>query len=220
MTRVVVAVVLFICSAWVSAQPVALQVGTTGLGAEVGFGLSDYFGTRASYGVGSFAYTITETESGLRYDARAKPSVGLLILDLHPFRGVFRLSAGLSYNGTRIEGTGDTSSGTIILNGVTYNTSDLGTVEGEVHFQKFAPYVGFGWGTAAMGSKGFFFTSDFGAMYSPATGSATATCAPFLAPPVCASLQNDFRAEADAFRRDVETNKFYPVVRLGLGYRF
>jgi hypothetical protein len=41
-----------------------------------------------------------------------------------------------------------------------------------------------------------------------------------LAPPVCAALQSDLRAEADAFRREVETYKFYPVVRIGLGYRF
>lgn len=218
MTRVVVAVALFICSTCVSAQPVALQVGTTGIGAELGFGLTDHLGVRASYGSGSFPYSITE--SGVRYDTRAKPRVGLLNLDLHPFGGVFRVSAGVAYNGSRIEGRADTSTGTIVLNNVTYNTSDLGTVEGEVHFTKVAPYVGFGWGHAAHGSTGFFFTSDFGAMYSPATGSVTGTCAQFVAPPVCAVLQSDLRAEADAFRREVERYKFYPVVRIGLGYRF
>lgn len=218
MTRVVVAVVLFICSACASAQPIALQAGTTGLGAEVGAGLTDYFGVRASYGTGTFPYSVTE--SGIRYDSKAKPKVGLLALDLHPFGGVFRLTAGVAYNGTRIEGRADTSTGTVVLNNVTYNTSEVGTVEGEVHFAKVAPYVGIGWGPAAQGSKGFFFTSDFGAMYSPATGSVTGTCAPFVAPPVCASLQSDLRAEADAFRREVESYKFYPVIRIGLGYRF
>lgn len=218
MTRVVVAVALLICSAWASAQPVALQVGTTGIGAELGVGLNDYFAVRASYGAGSVPYSITE--SGIRYDSRAKPRVGLLNLDLHPFQGVFRVTAGLGYNGSRIEGRADTRTGTVVLNNVTYNTSDLGTVDGEVHFTKLAPYVGFGWGHAAQGSSGFFFTSDFGAMYSPATGSVTGTCAPLVAPPVCAALQSDLRAEADAFRREVETYKFYPVVRIGLGYRF
>jgi hypothetical protein len=218
MTRVVVAVVLLAWSALVAAQPIALQVGTTGLGLEAGAGFTDHFGVRASLGAGSVPYTITE--SGIRYEARAKPRIGMLNLDLHPFGGVFRLSAGLAYNGTRIEGTADTRSGTVVLNNVTYNTSEVGTVEGEVHFQELAPYLGFGWGNAARGKRGFYFTSDFGALYSPATGSVTGTCAPLVAPPVCASLQNDLRAEADAFRREVETYKFYPVVRLGLGYRF
>jgi hypothetical protein len=218
MTRVVVAVALFICSAFASAQPIALQVGTTGLGAELGFGLTDLLGVRASYGAGSYPYSITE--SGIHYDTRLKPRVGLLNLDLHPFRGVFRVSAGVAYNGSRIEGKADTRTGTVVLNNVTYNTADLGTVDGEVHFRKLAPYLGFGWGFVPQGSSGFFFTSDFGAMYSPATGSVTGTCAPLLAPPVCAALQSDLRAEADAFRREVETYKFYPVVRIGLGYRF
>ncbi len=213
-----IAVVALVCSTWASAQPVAFQAGTTGLGIEVGAGLSDHIGIRASYGAGSVPYSITR--SGIRYDSRAKPRVGLLNLDVHPFGGVFRLSAGLAYNGTRIEGTADTSSGTIVLNNVTYNTSEIGTVEGEVHFANWAPYLGLGWGSAAKGSTGFFFTSDFGAVYSPATGSVTGNCAPFLAPPVCASLQSDLRAEADAFRREVETYKFYPVIRIGLGYRF
>lgn len=218
MTRVVVAAVLLAWSAFASAQPIALQVGTTGLGAEIGTGINDYVALRASFGAGSVPYSITE--SGVRYDAKARPRVGLLNLDLHPFGGVFRLSAGIAYNGTRIEGAADTTSGTLVLNGVTYNTSDLGSVTGEVHFRKVAPYVGLGWGYAARGTTGFFFTSDFGALYSPATGSVTGNCAPFLPPPVCATVQNDLRAEADAFRREVETYKFYPVVRLGVGYRF
>lgn len=221
MTRVVVAVLLLASLAWstlASAQPIALQVGTTGFGAEIGAGFNDYVALRASFGVGAVPYSITE--SGIRYDAKARPRVGLLNLDLHPFGGVFRLSAGLAYNGTRIEGAADTTSGTIVLNGVTYNTSDLGTVTGEVHFRKVAPYVGLGWGNAARGTAGFFFSSDFGAMYSPATGSVTGSCAPFLPLPVCASIQSDLRAEADSFRREVEKYKFYPVVRLGVGYRF
>jgi hypothetical protein len=218
MARVVVAVVLVLCSAMAAAQPIALQAGTTGFGAEIGAGVNDYVAARLSFGAGSVPYSITE--SGIRYDARAKPRVVLLNLDVHPFGGVFRLSAGVAYNGTRIEGAADTASGTILINNATYNTADVGTVKGEVHFRKLAPYLGLGWGASARGTTGFFFTSDFGAMYSPATGSVTGSCAPFLPPPVCASLQSDLRAEADAFRREVETYRFYPVVRLGLGYRF
>jgi hypothetical protein len=206
------------CAGAASAQSAALQIGTTGLGVEAGFGLTEYLATRVSYGAGSYPYSIIE--SGIRYDTKAKASVGLLTLDLHPFRGVFRLSAGLGYNNTRIEGTADTEAGTIVINGVTYSTSQFGTVEGEIHFTKASPYVGFGWGNAAKSDDGLFFTVDFGVMYSPATGTVTGTCAPLLAAPVCAVLQTDLRAEAEEFTREVEKHKYYPVVRLGFGYRF
>jgi hypothetical protein len=212
------AVALVVCAGAASAQSVALRAGTTGVGAEAGIGLNQYVGVRAGYDAGSFPYTITE--SGIRYDTRTKAQVGLAALDLHPFGGIFRLSAGAAYNGTRIEGSADTTSGTIVFNGVTYNTSDIGTVTGEVHFREWAPYLGFGWGSRAAGKAGWFLTSDFGVMYSPATGSVTGTCAPFLAPPVCAALQTDIRAEAQAFNREVEKHKYYPVVRLGFGYHF
>lgn len=200
------------------AVSIAGDLGTSGVGAELGFGINPYLGIRGSYGAGSFSYAYTESD--IRYDAKAKPNIGMAILDVHPFGGVFRLSAGIAYNDTRIEGTADSVNGTFVINGVTYTTSQVGKVEGEIHFQKSAPYLGLGWGNAAKSAPGFFFTSDFGVLFSKATGSVTGTCAPSLPPPICAQLQTDLDAERREFVREVEKIKYYPILRIGIGYRF
>lgn len=201
-----------------AAQVVHFQLGTTGGGAEIGFDLNDHFGIRGSFGAASMPYDITE--AGIRYDTRLKPRVTMAAVDWRPFAGVFRISAGLAYNDSRIQGTADTPTGTIVLNNVTYDTSDIGTVEGEIRFRKTAPYLGIGWESARRNQRGLRFTSDLGVLYSPATGGVTGTCAPFLAPPVCAALQTDLRAEAREFQREVERYKYYPVIRVGIGYAF
>lgn len=200
------------------AQSIAGDLGTSGVGLEVGFGINPYLGVRGTYGAGSYSYSYTESD--IRYDAKAKPNIGMAILDVHPFGGVFRLSGGMAYNDTRIEGTADSVNGTFVINGVTYNTAQVGTVEGEIHFEQAAPYLGFGWGNAAKSAPGFFFTSDFGVLFSKASGSVTGTCAPTLAPPICANLQSDLQAEAAEFKREVEKVKYYPILRIGVGYRF
>jgi hypothetical protein len=201
-----------------AAPSLAADFGTSGVGAQAGFPINDHVAVRGSYGAGTYSYTYTESD--IRYDAKAKPNVGMLMLDLHPFRGVFRVSGGLAYNNTRIEGTANTINGTIVINGQTYTTSEVGSVRGEIRFRKSVPYLGLGWGYTGRGSAGWTFTSDFGVLFSKATGSVTGTCAASLPQPVCAQLQSDLAAESREFLTEVEKVRYYPIARIGIGYRF
>ena len=202
----------------VHAQSAAARIGTTGFGAELGVGINDLIGVRGSYGAGSYNYNFTESD--IRYKTHIKPNIGLLTLDIHPFAGWFRLSAGVGFNNTKADGTADTTSGTITINGTAYNTSEVGTVQGRVTFDRTSPYLGLGWGAPARHDTGLYFTSDIGVMFSKATGSVTGTCAASLPAPTCAQLQSDLNAEAAQFKNDVEKFKYYPVIAIGLGYRF
>lgn len=200
------------------AQSVAARFGTTGFGAELGLGFNEFVAVRGSYGAGSFNYDVTESD--IRYTTKVKPSVGILTLDVHPFGGWFRLSGGLGLNNTHADGTADSTTGTLTINGTTYTTSEVGTVQGKITFAKTSPYLGFGWGAPARSQGGFYFTSDFGLVFSKATGSVTGTCAASLPANTCAALQADLNAEAQQFKQEVEKVKYYPVVTLGVGYRF
>jgi hypothetical protein len=51
-------------------------VGTTGWGAELGFGFNELLAVRGSYGAGSFDYTFSESD--IDYRTKVKPSIGLL----------------------------------------------------------------------------------------------------------------------------------------------
>ena len=48
----------------------------------------------------------------------------------------------------------------------------------------------------------------------------TGTCASGVPAPVCDQLQSDLDAEAAQFRQEVEDFKYYPVIAIGVGYRF
>ncbi|HEU0202428.1 MAG TPA: hypothetical protein VFR86_18610, partial [Burkholderiaceae bacterium] len=124
------------------AQSIAGDLGTSGVGLEVGFGINPYLGVRGTYGAGSYSYSYTESD--IRYDAKAKPNIGMAILDVHPFGGVFRLSGGMAYNDTRIEGTADSVNGTFVINGVTYNTAQVGTVDRRTGISAFKSPAGSG----------------------------------------------------------------------------
>jgi hypothetical protein len=216
--RIAVLLALACIADLAAAQSFTGNAGTTGVGAELGYGLNSYFGVRGSLGAGS--YTYDDQQEDVTYNAKLKLGVGLLAGDWHPFRGVFRLSAGLAYNNTRVDGTAQPTSGTITINDVDYNASDVGIVKAKIRFKKTVPYVGLGWGNRAGASNGFFFSSDFGVFFGRASASVTGTCGATLSALQCAQLQSDLEAESQSVNEEAQKVKYYPVIRIGIGYRF
>lgn len=202
--------------AW--AQSAALRGGTTGLGAELGYGVNSYLGVRGGFGAGSYGYDTTE--DGIHYRATLKAGAGLFTLDLHPFAGAFRLSAGLGLNRSRVDFRAVPVGGTLTIGERDYNAADVGMVDGRVRFPRTAPYIGLGWGATTQPARGLYFTSDVGLLLGRASASLTGTCAPSLDAGTCAQLQRDLQVEAQAFQREAEKIKYYPVITGGFGYRF
>jgi len=203
-----------------NAQSVAVRIGTTGAGLEVGSAISSHLGLRVNLLGGSISHDLTE--SGIRYDGKFKLSNGSLLLDLHPFAGSFRISGGIAYNNNRIDATATPESGVIEIYGVQYPSGQVGTLDAAVRFERTAPYVGLGWGARPSGSSGLFFSIDLGAYFSKPTATLTGTCGPALLQDagLCARLQANIRAEQAQLQQDLEGLDAYPVVSLGIGYRF
>jgi hypothetical protein len=200
------------------AQSLSARAGSNGLGAELSAGFGSMFGMRANVLGGS--YDRDEVQSDIRYEGQLKLSNAALLLDLHPLSGTFRLSAGLVYNDNQLDATGRGDGGTIVINGISYAAADVGTLQAAVRWDKASPYVGFGWGTKPAGTAGLFLSADVGAFYMKPTASLTGTCGASLPTPVCDQLQADVRAEEREFRDEVNKYKLYPVLSVGVGYRF
>lgn len=200
------------------AQSIAVKGGTTGIGAELGYGLSPMFGLRANLMGGSLSRD--EEDSGVRYEGKVKMNSGALLLDLHPFSGTFRLSAGLVFNNNKFDGSATPVSGTIEINNVSYPAADVGNLTAAVRFDKTAPYVGLGWGSSPKSSGGLFFSIDLGAFLSKPTATLTGNCGPSVPPLACSQLQADIRAEQVQLQDSIDDFKAWPVLTLGLGYRF
>ena len=187
------------------------RVGFLGYGIEVSAGVSD----RLSLGVGFNNATRKRqgTTEGVDYEYDLRLRSGEVMANFHPFAGAFRLRAGALLNRNEFILTGRPGgSGTYDFNGTTYTAAEVGTLTGKVSFNRSAPYLGLGWGNRPNGNWGLTF--DLGAVYQgkpkfslEATGAA-------------AGLAADLEAERQQAEQDLKSFKWYPVLQLGLYFRF
>jgi hypothetical protein len=161
------------------------------------------------------------TESSVDYRANVRLQTTGLLIDWHPFGSGFRLSGGVYYNGNKFDLTGKPSAGTFNLNGVTYTSADIGSLEGNLKFRSTAPYLGMGYFKSF---GGFSLMGDAGVMFSGTPKvRLDVTCGALLAgaiPATCAQAQQDAAREADRVRDSVDSLKYYPVLSIGVGYAF
>lgn len=200
----------------------AVRVGTPGVGLDLDFGLSRSFGLRV--GFAGFNINHSLSTSDVDYDGRLKLRTFTGLLDWYVFRGSFHLTAGVAGNGTKLDVVGRPSQGAYTINGTSYSSAQLGSLNGELKFgNSVSPYVGFGWGNAAGQSGRVHFLFDVGAIYggSPSV-SLTAQCGS-AAPPgsaLCDQIQSNVATEQQKLRQKADFLRWYPVVSLGVGIRF
>lgn len=188
--------------------------GTLGLGLELGRGLSERWALRLSGN--TYNYDDTITESNVRYDATLDLRSAGLIADWHPFKGAFRFSWGVMYNGAKFSVLGQPTGGTFELNNTVYNASQIGSLSGRITFKSFAPMFAVGWGNVAR--KGFAYSVDLGVLYqgNPKVELGV-TCGSGVS---CNQLQNDVAAEQAQLQRDLDGYTLWPVIHAGVGWVF
>ena len=194
------------------------KIGTLGLGAELDIAFSDSFGARLGYN--SYKYNHTADISSVNYDAELQLRTVSILGDWYPFSGSFRASGGLMYNDNQSHYTGVPTGGTYTINGVTYNATDIGSLNGSLTFDNIAPYLGIGWGNPVQNGKGWGMVVDIGVLFqgTPKT-TLTATCLSPI-PTVCTSLQSDVAAENAQLQSDVSNYKYWPVGSIGISYQW
>ncbi len=193
---------------------VGLQGGTLGGGVEGIIKIHDQFNTRI--GVNMFDYDYDGTEDDVEYDFELKLFTVSALVDWFPFSNNFRLSAGFMVNGNEINASAKGAQD-YTLGDVTYTASQVGTLNGNIDFDDFAPYLGIGYGNPFGTDSSWLLSLDVGVLYqgSPEVDlSADGTLANntvFMA---------DLQREEDNLQSDISAFKFYPVIALGITYRF
>ena len=200
------------------------KVGSLGLGLELTVGLSPQWNARL--GANGFNYTDDRRRAGhLEYDATAKLRTATALLDWHPGGSGFRLSGGLVYNDTRIDGSSLVpASGNYDIGGVMVPVSLVGTLDGRIDFDRVVPYAGVGWGNAVAPGRKVGFFLDAGVIFQ-GKGKVTLTPnipagSPLNDPTARAVLDILLRQEENDIQKDVADYTLYPVVSIGLTYRF
>ncbi len=214
----IAAIALSIAASAYGQVGLGLKAGTLGAGVDLSVPVSaDRFNVRLNGNY--FSYSRSDEFSDINTDAKLKLNTIGLLADWYPFKGSFRVTAGGYYNGNKIDVTGKPhGNGTYTFNNVSYTAQQVGTLTGKAELgSSVAPYVGVGFGNSCGQSKRWSFIADFGVMF---TGSPELTLNAYG--PVASDAT--FRANLEAERRkaqdDVNTVSVYPVIALGVSYRF
>ena len=194
---------------------VAFRFGTTGVGGEIAKLLAPHVAVRV--GGSYFSESVSKTQSNVAYNASLKVHTGSLLLDLFPAsRGNFHVTVGAVTNPLSISATAQPTGGTYTLNGQSYTAAQVGTLSATGTFPSVGPYVGLGFGTPASSGGALKLLLDLGVVIGQPTISLTATGAAGN-PQLASSLA----AQQDTTQTDVRKYlKVYPVIALGLAYRF
>jgi len=191
----------------------AVTAGTMGIGPEVGVRFNDHLGVRAAAG---FLSGSGHAESdGNKYDAKARLQSYGAMVDVHPFGGAFRLSAGARINRTRVD-LGLTPSGDVTVGEEEYTAAEIGRLTGRAAPKKVAPAVSLGW--AGQNRRGFYFGAELGVLLQGAFKleqfRATGTLRDDPA------FQAALERERVSLQKDVDKVKVWPIAQLALGWRF
>lgn len=199
---------------------VTADLGTTGAGFHVVVPMERTLNGR--FGANYLSHEFDKTSHGVDYNLKGKLQTYDVLFDWYAIEGSsFRLTGGVVYNGNKFDARGNPNGlGKFTLNGKTYSASDVGILTGRIDYRKAAPYVGIGWGNALAPASRWSVNADVGAFYqgNPNVTLASVGCA--AAKTVCTALINDVAAEELRLSKDADKLKFYPVLRLSIGYRF
>ena len=218
MKRFVAGVALFVAvspAAWADVG-VLLKAGTLGAGLDVSKSISERLAVRLQ--ANALNYNHDTTKSDVDYKAELELRSAGVLLDWHPFSGVFRVSGGAYWNGNKATVTGRPTGNTYQINGQPYSSAEIGSLSGKIDFPSVAPYLGVGLASAPKAGRGMTFSFDLGVLYQREPNVALRVACGTTGR--CAQLQSDVAAEQVSLQDDLKDFKFYPVASFGIGYRF
>lgn len=204
--------------AWAALQdaPTRLygNVGTQGIGVGMAKPLNSAFDLRA--GVTSLTYSMSG-KGDINADASLKLQNLGVYADWFPFESSgFRFTAGLQTGNNKVEITGKPSANTINVGGTNYAVAAGDSVTGKLDMGRTAPYVGLGWSQHGADKTGLSLNFDLGVRLGKADVSLTANGSAAFKTAVAADLLKEQTKLAD----DLKVLKTYPVLGLGLSYRW
>ncbi len=199
------------------------DVGTTGIGLTVVKPIDEHPNWAVRVGAHKYSKNFTTTDNEADYDFDLDLSDVQLMADYHPWMTSFKVTLGALYNGTDFNGKINPRGSSYTFNGVTYSTSQIGTVDTKVDFDNsIAPYIGIGWDTSFnKPNKTWGFTFNLGVAYS---GSAKVSYTPTFGSSVPDATKqeilNNLEIEKKSLQDDLDKYKYLPFVSIGFNYKF
>lgn len=209
---------------------VAARVSTLGLSLEMTTGITETFNLRA--GVNQYDYDYDpepeeDSDNELTYNGSLDLSSLAAYADWHPWGGAFRLSAGVVFNGNEIGASARCEQASCEVGDQSFDADDIGTIIALIDFDSIAPYTGLGWGNAVAADTGFGFQFDIGVMFQGSPGvslNSEGSCQGSLGNNPTADCQQELdealAEEEQEIQQDADDFDLYPVISLGVRYKF
>lgn len=210
---------------------VAVKLSSLGPGAEVAFPIATKLNVRGGFNF--FEYSRNFTKDGIQYAGNLYFRSGEASVDWFPIGHQLHFSPGLIfYNGNQVQAVAAVPGGqNFTLNGVTYTSEVADPVKGtgNLDFTKVAPTFRVGFGNLVpRNSRHWSVLTEVGIAYTgtPRTALAFSGHGCLANPPGCVDMATDptvqanVQAEQNKINKDLTLFKFYPLISIGVGYKF
>jgi hypothetical protein len=187
-------------------------VSTLGVGLEGSYRAGPFLGFRLD--ASALSFDANRTIDGIPYKFSADLRSGGPVLDFYPFGGGFRLSGGVRINGNKADVTA-TPASSIRVGNNTYSPAQIGTLSGNVDYNRVAPYVGLGYGGRV--TSWLELGVDAGVLYQGKPRVSLAASGALAGDP---TLQADLDRERASIRSKIDWTAWYPVLMLSALFRF
>jgi hypothetical protein len=199
---------------------VGLSLSSAGIGGHVSIPLKPSV-INARFGLNYFSYSYNGNTGDVDFGFKLGMQSYDALLDWFPFEGSFRLTAGMVYNANKITANGRPNiAGRYLINGHSYDAGNVGNLKGSITFPSVVPYLGFGFGNTSSANSRWTFFSDTGILLNSAPSAKVRTSNCTASPTVCADLDRDLGELNNSLNDAFRLFKIYPIVRIGIAYRF
>lgn len=190
-------------------------IGTMGGTVEGQFQVNDYFQFRA--GANYLAFDEDIEVDDITYDGELDFSGFGAFVDVHPFGNSFFVTGGAYAGGKEIDLVAS-STVAVEIGGVVFTPAEYGQLEGDVSFDDVAPFLGLGFDTTFEGSGNWGFNVLAGAaLFGSGDVTLDAVGGTLSNDPI---LQAQLAQEIQDIENEIEDYELWPVVQVGLSYRF
>ncbi len=190
-------------------------IGTMGGTVEGQFQVNDYFQLRA--GANYLAFDEDIDVDDITYDGELDFSGFGAFVDVHPFGNSFFVTGGAYAGGKEIDLVAS-STVAVEIGGVVFTPAEYGQLEGDVSFDDVAPFLGLGFDTTFEGSGNWGFNVLAGAaLFGSGDVTLDAVGGTLSNDPI---LQAQLAQEIQDIENEIEDYELWPVVQVGLSYRF
>lgn len=191
------------------------KVSSLGVGGEIVGNVMDNLNLRA--GVQGIAYDYDDTYAGNDYEAELEFFSGMLLADYFPLSNNFRITGGIMLNQNEVTLDAIPTNGTYNVGGYTYPAYLVGSLKGTIDFNTVAPYLGLGYGGHFGNSDNWGFFMDIGILFQGSPNIEYTATGPIANDP---TFQARLEQERLDLEEDIDEYEYYPVISMGVIYRF